>query len=119
MANPARQSKDCFAAKRRKRKEQSVKPAIKVSSVPCASLRQTDSSAVTGRVCPACGKPFLDDEEVGPVPACECGTRGKEIDEPFGDPAGEPEGDFLPPVRPARSCCRFVFNPRMDTDDHG
>jgi hypothetical protein len=27
--------------------------------------------------CPICRKPFEEDAEVGPVPACECGDRGK------------------------------------------
>jgi hypothetical protein len=36
--------------------------------------------------CPVCKRPFQEDDEVGPVPACECGTRGKEVEEPFPEP---------------------------------
>ena len=29
------------------------------------------------RVCPICRKPFEQDAEVGPVPACKCGERNQ------------------------------------------
>jgi hypothetical protein len=67
--------------------------------------------------CPVCRKPFLDDEEVGPVPACECGTRGKVDQEPVQNAAEETEDDFRFPVRLARSFCPFELNPETDADE--
>jgi hypothetical protein len=37
---------------------------------------------IHAKECPVCKKPFQEDEEVGPIPTCECGTRGKEDQEP-------------------------------------
>jgi len=73
-----------------------MKSATEVSSVSCASSRPSHPSAITGQTCPVCRKPFELDEEVGPVPTCECGTRGKvdpweEGEMPYDD--GETEGE--------------------------
>jgi len=48
-----------------------------------AALKQAASDPHTASgdsfaCCPICRKPFEQDEEVGPVPTCDCGTRGKE-----------------------------------------
>ena len=66
---------------------------------------------IHAKACPVCRKLFQDDEEVGPVPACECSTRGKEVEEPRRDPDDETEGDFRFPVRLARSHCPFELKP--------
>ncbi len=42
---------------------------------PFGNRQSAIGNSVTA--CPICRKPFEMDEEVGPVPACECGTRGK------------------------------------------
>jgi hypothetical protein len=42
--------------------------------------------AIRANECPVCKLPFREDDEVGLVPACECGTRGKEVEEPFLEP---------------------------------
>lgn len=67
--------------------------------------------------CPVCRKPFRNDEEVGPVPACECGTRGKEDEEPLPEPPDGIEGDFRFPVRIGRLHFPFPMKPPMDTDE--
>ena len=74
-------------------------------------------------LCPVCHKPFEEDEEVGPVPACECGDRGKEELQPPPDDPGETgetivtDGEFQYPVRPAHSFCRLLFEPRKKSDE--
>jgi hypothetical protein len=67
--------------------------------------------------CPVCRKPFSDDKELGPIPACECGTRGKVDQEPGQDPADETEDESRFPVRLVRLHCPFPLNLEMDTDD--
>jgi hypothetical protein len=56
-----------------KRRKPVLSSAIRSPQSPFRSLR-----------CPVCSKPFERDPEVGPVPTCECGERGKE------DPEGCP-----------------------------
>jgi len=67
--------------------------------------------------CPVCRKPFKEDEEVGPVPACECSDRGKANEEPRDEPPDETGGDFRYPVRLARSHFPTALELRMDTDE--
>ena len=63
--------------------------------------------------CPVCRKPFQDDEEVGPVPTCECGTRGKADQEPGQDAADETEDEFRLPD----SSCPFALPVRVEPGD--
>ena len=55
-------------------------------------------SAICILSCPVCRKPFQNDADVGPVPACECSDRGKVEEEAPRDPADETEGEVRPPL---------------------
>ena len=67
--------------------------------------------------CPICRKPFLDDKEVGPIPACECGTRSTPDSEPVQELAVGPEDDFRFPEHVTRICIELNRDGDDDEDN--